>query len=92
MLIEALPAVARRVPDVTLDVVGSPRMPIEPLRERARALGVDGRDHAGICASCPTPRCPALLARARVVALPYRWIEGSGVFATRARAAACRPS
>ena len=43
MLIEALPAVAERVPDVTLDVVGSPRMPIEPLRERAEALGVAGR-------------------------------------------------
>src|SRR4029077_20325689 len=25
---------------------------------------------------------PTLLARARAIALPYRWIEGSGVFAT----------
>ena len=37
---------------------------------------------AGICASCPTPRCPRCSRRARVVALPYRWIEGSGVLAT----------
>ncbi len=43
VLIEALPAVAARVPDVRLEVVGSPRMPMEPLRRRATALGLDGR-------------------------------------------------
>ena len=56
-LIEALPEVVRRVPGATLEVVGSPRMPIEPLRERARALGVDATHRAGTCASCPRPRC-----------------------------------
>ena len=30
----------------------------------------------------PDADVPAVLARARVIALPYRWIEGSGVFAT----------
>ena len=37
---------------------------------------------AGISASCPTPRCPRVFAQARVIALPYRWIEGSGILAT----------
>ena len=81
VLIEALPAVAARVPDVRLEVVGSPRMPIEPLRERASALGVAGRINWDL-RFVPDADVPALLARARVIALPYRWIEGSGVFAT----------
>jgi glycosyltransferase involved in cell wall biosynthesis len=66
---------------VTLEVVGSPRMPIEPLRERARALGVD-RLATWDLRFVPDAEVPALFARARVVALPYRWIEGSGVFAS----------
>ena len=55
VLIEALPAVAERVPDVPLDVVGSPRMPIEPLRERAARPRRRGADQLG----------PALRARVR---------------------------
>ena len=31
------------MPDVRLEVVGSPRMPLGPLKERAAALGVAGR-------------------------------------------------
>jgi glycosyltransferase involved in cell wall biosynthesis len=79
-LIEALPAVAAAVPDVRLEVVGAPRMPLEPLRERASQLGVAGRirwdarfvDDAELAAA---------FRRARVVALPYRSIESSGVLA-----------
>jgi glycosyltransferase involved in cell wall biosynthesis len=81
ILIEALPAVARLVPEVTLDVVGSPRMPLEPLRARAEQLGVGGRitwDPRFV----PESEVAGVMARARVVALPYRWIEGSGVLAT----------
>jgi glycosyltransferase involved in cell wall biosynthesis len=81
LLIEALPAVARQVPGVTLDVVGSPRMAIEPLRERARALGVEARI-AWDLRFVPEDEVAGVLARARVIALPYRWIEGSGVLAT----------
>jgi glycosyltransferase involved in cell wall biosynthesis len=81
LLIEALPAVAARVPDVTLAVIGSPRMPIEPLRERARALGVAGRIIWDL-RFVPESDVAGVLAGARVVALPYRWIEGSGVLAT----------
>jgi glycosyltransferase involved in cell wall biosynthesis len=81
VLIEALPAIAERIPDVRLEVVGSPRMPIEPLRERANALGVAGRITWDL-RFVPDAEVPAVLARARVIALPYRWIEGSGVLAT----------
>jgi glycosyltransferase involved in cell wall biosynthesis len=81
VLIEALPAVARAVPEVALDVVGSPRMPMEALRARAEELGVAGRISWDL-RFVPESEVPAVLARARVVALPYRWIEGSGVLAT----------
>ena len=81
LLIDALPEVVRRVPGATLDVVGSPRMPIEPLRERARALGVDAQI-AWDLRFVPEAEVAAIVGRARIVALPYRWIEGSGVLAT----------
>ena len=80
-LIDALPEVVRRVPGATLEVVGSPRMPIEPLRERARALGVDASIRWDL-RFVPDAELPRLIERARVIALPYRWIEGSGVFAS----------
>ena len=56
-------------------------MPLEPLRERAEALGVAGRITWDL-RFVPEAEVPAALARASVVALPYRWIEGSGVLAT----------
>ena len=43
VLVEALPALVAQVPGARLEVVGSPRMAIEPLRERAAALGVSER-------------------------------------------------
>jgi glycosyltransferase involved in cell wall biosynthesis len=81
VLIEALPAVAERLPGVRLDVVGSPRMPIEPLRARASVLGVADRIDWDL-RFVPDSEVPAVFARARAVALPYRWIEGSGILAT----------
>jgi glycosyltransferase involved in cell wall biosynthesis len=81
VLIEALPAVAERVPAVRLDVVGSPRMPIEPLRERAAVLGVAERINWDL-RFVPDSEVPDVFAAARVIALPYRWIEGSGILAT----------
>jgi glycosyltransferase involved in cell wall biosynthesis len=81
VLIEALPAVAERVPDVRLDVVGSPRMPIEPLRERAAVLGVAERINWDL-RFVPDSELPGVFAGARAIALPYRWIEGSGILAT----------
>jgi glycosyltransferase involved in cell wall biosynthesis len=81
VLIEALPAVAERLPGVRLDVVGSPRMPIEPLRARAQVLGVAQRIDWDL-RFVPDSEVPSVFARARAVALPYRWIEGSGILAT----------
>jgi glycosyltransferase involved in cell wall biosynthesis len=81
VLIEALPAVAASVPGVRLDVVGSARMPLEPLSDRARALGVADRISWDL-RFVPDSELPGVFARARTIALPYRWIEGSGILAT----------
>ncbi len=80
-LVEALPAVAAAVPEVRLEVVGSPRMPLGPLKERAAALGVADRirwDERFVSDA----ELAAAFGRASVVALPYRVIESSGVLAT----------
>jgi glycosyltransferase involved in cell wall biosynthesis len=80
-LVEALPAVAEAVPEVRLEVVGSPRMPLGPLKERAAALGVAGRirwDERFVSDA----ELAEAFGRATVVALPYRSIENSGVLAT----------
>jgi glycosyltransferase involved in cell wall biosynthesis len=80
-LIAALPVVARSVPDVRLEVVGSPRMPTQPLHDLAAALGVADRiawDERFVA----DDELPAIFGRAHAVALPYRAIEGSGVLAT----------
>jgi glycosyltransferase involved in cell wall biosynthesis len=80
-LLEALPLVAREVPDVRLSVVGSPRMDTGPLHRAAEALGVAGRvrfDERFVA----DEEIGGVFAAADVVALPYRAIEGSGVLAT----------
>jgi glycosyltransferase involved in cell wall biosynthesis len=84
VLIEALPALAERVPGARLEVVGSPRMPIEPLRERAAALGVADRI-AWDLRFVSDAEASAAFARATVVCLPYREIENSGVLAEAIR-------
>jgi glycosyltransferase involved in cell wall biosynthesis len=84
VLIEALPALAERVPGVRLEVVGSPRMPIEPLRERAEALGVADRIAWDLRFVSDAEAADAF-ARATVVCLPYREIENSGVLAEAIR-------
>ena len=81
LLIEALPAVLRAVPDAGLRVVGSPRMPLEPLREQAAALGVAGAIEWDL-RFVPDGEIAGVFAAASVVVLPYRAIEGSGVLAT----------
>ncbi|MDB5411223.1 MAG: hypothetical protein JWL84_6135 [Rhodospirillales bacterium] len=63
---------------VRLRVVGEPYLPLEPLQERARGLGIADRidweprfiDDAEI---------PSLLASASILAFPYRQIDASGV-------------
>jgi glycosyltransferase involved in cell wall biosynthesis len=84
VLIEALPALAARVPGVRLEVVGSPRMPIEPLQERARALGVAERVSWDL-RFVSDAEAAAAFSRAAVICLPYREIENSGVLAEALR-------
>ncbi len=84
VLIEALPALAERVPGARLEVVGSPRMPIEPLRRRAEQLGVADRI-AWELRFVTDAEADAAFARATVVCLPYRAIENSGVLAEALR-------
>ena len=56
-------------------------MPIEALRERAAVLGVAERISWDL-RFVPDSEVPGVFAQARVIALPYRWIEGSGILAT----------
>ncbi len=84
VLVEALPALVAQVPGARLEVVGSPRMPIEPLRERAAALGVSGKI-AWDLRFVSDAEAAAAFARASVVCLPYRAIENSGVLAEALR-------
>jgi glycosyltransferase involved in cell wall biosynthesis len=84
VLVDALPALAARVPGARLEVVGSPRMPIEPLRERAATLGVSDRISWDL-RFVSDAEADAAFARASVVCLPYRSIENSGVLAEALR-------
>ncbi len=84
VVIEALPALAVRVPGAHLEVVGSPRMPIEPLRARAQALGVAERISWDL-RFVTDDEAAAAFARATVICLPYREIENSGVLAEAIR-------
>jgi glycosyltransferase involved in cell wall biosynthesis len=84
VLIEALSALAARVPGARLEVVGSPRMPIEPLQERARELGVADRIVWDLRFVSDAEATTAF-ERAAVICLPYREIENSGVLAEALR-------
>ena len=69
MLVSALPAVLDRVPDARLVVAGDPFDPIEPVREAAARLGVDGAIDWRL-GYVRDERIPALMAEAAVVVLP----------------------
>jgi glycosyltransferase involved in cell wall biosynthesis len=84
VLIEALPALVARVPGARVEVVGSPRMPIEPLRARAAELGVADRVSWDL-RFVSDAEAAAAFARATVICLPYREIENSGVLAEALR-------
>lgn len=78
----AIQAVAALPPEVRvqvqLDVVGSPRMDVRPLRQLAADLGVDDQVVWDL-RHVPEHEVGAIFARASVVALPYRRIDQSGV-------------
>jgi glycosyltransferase involved in cell wall biosynthesis len=72
-------AFERAAVDAALWIVGMPRMPIEPLRERAASLG----DRVRFVPRFIVDReIPAFFRRADVVVLPYREIDQSGVLFT----------
>ena len=70
-LVEALPAIAARVPAVRLVVAGQPEMAIEPLKARAAALRVAERIEWRLGYVAHEAIAP-LFTRASAVVLPYR--------------------
>ena len=84
VLVEALPGLTGLVPGARLEVVGSPRMPIEPLQARAAELGVADRISWDL-RFVTDAEAAATFARAAVICLPYRQIENSGVLAEALR-------
>ena len=78
LLIEAFAAAP---PDAVLLVVGRAMMPIEPLRRRARELGIADRVRF-VTRFITDPEIPSYFRRADLVVLPYREIEQSGVLFT----------
>jgi glycosyltransferase involved in cell wall biosynthesis len=81
LLIRALPAIARDVPDVRLVVAGDPIEPAKPFQELARELGVAERIEWRL-RFLAEDEVADVMEEAAVVALPYRKIESSGVLAT----------
>ncbi len=80
VLVSALPRILERVPDARLLVAGDPLEPIEPVRELATSLGVEGSIEWRL-GFVPDDELVALLASSAFVVLPYREIESSGVLA-----------
>jgi glycosyltransferase involved in cell wall biosynthesis len=78
LLIEAFASTPR---EAVLLVVGRAMMPVEPLRRRARELGIADRVRF-VTRFITDPEIPAYFRRADLVALPYREIEQSGVLFT----------
>ncbi len=77
ILIRALAA----MPDVQLVVAGDPVDPVEPARELAQALRVDGRIDWRLH-FVSGEEVKELMTRAAAVVLPYRQLDSSGVLAT----------
>jgi glycosyltransferase involved in cell wall biosynthesis len=74
-------AFAAAPPEAVLLVVGRAMMPIEPLRRRARELGIIDRVRF-VTRFITDPEIPSYFRRADLVVLPYREIEQSGVLFT----------
>jgi glycosyltransferase involved in cell wall biosynthesis len=74
-------AFAGTPPEAVLLVVGRPLMSLEPLRRRARELGISERVRF-VPRFLPDSEIPPYFRRADVVVLPYREAEQSGVLFT----------
>jgi glycosyltransferase involved in cell wall biosynthesis len=77
-LIEALPLVVPRVPNVQLVVAGKSEIDVAPLQRRARALGVADRIEWRL-QYVDADEVGALFAAATAIVLPYRNASQSGV-------------
>ncbi len=69
------------VEDTILQIVGSPKMHIEPLKASARHLGIEDRIHWDL-RFVEEIEVATYFAEADVIVLPYRRIDQSGVFMT----------
>ncbi len=79
VLIEAFDALAERLPEARLTIAGPP-VPEEGESERVFAWASERRERVEIVAEyVPIERVRELFARARVVVLPYRTVNQSGV-------------
>ena len=81
LLVRALPAIVKEVPDLRLVVAGDAIEPAEPYRELARELGVSERVEWRL-RFLAEDEIADVMEEAAVVVLPYRRIESSGVLAT----------
>lgn len=81
VLLRAMPAVLRAVPDARLVVAGDPLEPAAPLVELARELGFDGAVEWRL-RFIEEPELGELFADAALTVLPYRQLDSSGVLAT----------
>ena len=81
VLVSALPAILDRVPGARLVVAGDPFDPVEPVREQAAQLGVEGAIDWRL-GYVRDEEIPALMEEAAAVVLPYRELDSSGVLAT----------
>ena len=77
-LIDALPQVAARVPELRLVIAGEPELDVAPLQSRARALGIADRIEWRL-RYVEAAEVGALFTAATAVVLPYRKASQSGV-------------
>jgi len=77
-LIDALPQVAARVPELRVVIAGEPELDVAPLQSRARALGVADRIEWRL-RYVEAAEVGALFTAATAVVLPYRKASQSGV-------------
>jgi len=77
-LIDALPQVAARVPELRVVIAGEPELDVAPLQSRARSLGVADRIEWRL-RYVEAAEVGALFTAATAVVLPYRKASQSGV-------------
>jgi len=72
---------ARLIKDTVLQIVGYPKMPVKPLQELARRLGIENRVFWDL-RFVDEKEVASYFSQADIVVLPYRRIDQSGVLMT----------